>query len=80
LFLSIRPSGAKVGTSLIPGFAGTETSHAAGALVVLVPAGIALITVCGATAGGFLRNGGTAGAARSVELLFRPFFGVIVTA
>jgi hypothetical protein len=80
LFVSISPSGAEVGTAFIPGFSGAEASHATGAFVVLLPAGIAFIRSCGATTGGFLRNGGTAGAAWPVELLFGPVFDLIVSA
>tara|TARA_B100000405_G_scaffold165624_1_gene115756 strand:- start:194 stop:796 length:603 start_codon:yes stop_codon:yes gene_type:complete len=79
LVVPLCSSRAEVGTSFITGFTGPETGHPSGTLVALIPACISLVAPRGATAGGFFRNGGTAGAPWTVELLFGSIVRVVVT-
>jgi hypothetical protein len=70
LILTIRAPITKIGSPLIFGFTGTESGHATGALVGLIPVLGVLIAPPPSTTRGLLRNRGSAGASWAIKIVF----------
>jgi hypothetical protein len=70
LILTIRAPITKIGPPLIFGFTGTESCHATGAFVGLIPVLGVLIAPSPSTTSGLLRNRGSAGASWAIKIVF----------
>lgn len=70
LILTIRAPFTETGPLLIFGFTGTESCHATGAFVGLIPVLGVLIAPSPSTTRGLLRNRGSAGASWAIKIVF----------